>query len=64
MVNHNWVVTAGLHLLRRSVLAAVGDFDESTDPADDWDIALRVSRHGDIGFVPRVASTGVVTRRR
>ncbi len=51
LVHHNWVVTPGLHLIRRSVLARAGDFDPTTDPADDWDIALRISRVADIGFV-------------
>jgi GT2 family glycosyltransferase len=51
LVHHNWVVTPGLHLIRRTVLTRAGDFDPSTDPADDWDIALRISRVADIGFV-------------
>ena len=50
---HNWVLTPGTHLIRRDVMEMVGDFDVATDPADDWDMAIRVSRHGDIGFVDR-----------
>lgn len=47
---HNWVTTPGLHLVRRSVLEQVGGFDSSTDPADDWDLVVRISRHGPIAF--------------
>jgi glycosyltransferase involved in cell wall biosynthesis len=53
LVFHNWVVTPGLQLTRREVLDGVSAFDPETDPADDWDYAIRVSRHGDIGFVDR-----------
>ena len=54
LVNENWIVTSGLLLIRRSVVAAVGRYDPATDPADDWDYALRVSRHGGLAFVDRV----------
>ena len=53
LVHHNWVVTPGTQLLRRSVVDAVGEFDPRTDPADDADFVIRVSRLGDIGFVDR-----------
>jgi cellulose synthase/poly-beta-1,6-N-acetylglucosamine synthase-like glycosyltransferase len=53
LVHHNWIVTPGTQLLRRTILARVGGFDPRTDPADDADLAIRVSRHGDIGFVDR-----------
>ena len=53
LVYHNWVITPGLHLVRREILDRVGQYDPTTDPADDWDLAIRVSRHGDIGFVDR-----------
>ena len=53
LVHHNWVVTPGTQLLRRSILDSVGGFDPRTDPADDADLAIRVSRHGAIGFVDR-----------
>ena len=53
LIVHNWVLTPGTHLIRRSVIAQVGPFDVSTDPADDWDMALRISRFGAIGFVDR-----------
>jgi GT2 family glycosyltransferase len=53
LVHHNWIVTPGTQLLRRSIVAQVGGFDPHTDPADDADLAIRVSRYGDIGFVDR-----------
>jgi glycosyltransferase involved in cell wall biosynthesis len=53
LVVHNWVLTPGTHLIRRSVIEQVGPFDVSTDPADDWDMALRISRFGAIGFIDR-----------
>ena len=56
LVRHNWVLTPGTHLIRRSVLEAIGEralFDEHCAPADDWDLAIRVSRHGDMGYVDR-----------
>jgi GT2 family glycosyltransferase len=51
LVQQNWPFTPGLNLVRRSVAEQVGPFDPKTDPADDWDFNLRLSRHGDIGFV-------------
>jgi hypothetical protein len=53
LVVHNWVWTPGTHLVRRRVAEQVGSFDVATDPADDWDMAIRISRFGDIGFVNR-----------
>ncbi len=47
----NWVVTPGTQLIRRDVVERVGGFDAETTPADDWDMAIRVSRVGDIGCV-------------
>jgi glycosyltransferase involved in cell wall biosynthesis len=51
---HNWVTTPGLHVVRRSVLDEVGGFDPSTDPADDWDLVVRISRHGPIAFLDQI----------
>ena len=51
---HNWVTTPGLHLVRRTVIELVGDFDPSTDPADDWDFVVRISRHGPIAFLDQI----------
>jgi glycosyltransferase involved in cell wall biosynthesis len=39
----NWVLFSTV-LFKREVFAAVGEFDPDLPPADDWDIALRVSR--------------------
>ena len=53
MVVESWLLTPGTHLVRRSVAERVGDFDRLAVPADDWDMAIRVSRCGPIGFVSR-----------
>lgn len=49
----NWICTPGLHLVRREVLEKVGAFDPNTVPCDDWDMSVRLSRHGPIGFTQR-----------
>jgi glycosyltransferase involved in cell wall biosynthesis len=54
LVMDNRVITPGIHLIRRGALEKVGDFDPSTDPADDWDFVARLSRHGNIGFIDRI----------
>jgi GT2 family glycosyltransferase len=51
LVYHYWMVTPGTQLLRTDVVRRVGGFDPATDPADDADLAVRVSRLGDLGFV-------------
>jgi len=51
---HNHVVTPGLSLIRTRVLAALGGFDPATDPADDWDMNLRIGRQGGYALVDRV----------
>lgn len=51
MIHHNYPATPGLHLVRRVALNEVGEFDPTTDPADDWDFAIRLSRLGPIGFL-------------
>jgi glycosyltransferase involved in cell wall biosynthesis len=51
LVFENWILTPGTTLIRRQVIEAIGGFDPDTVPADDWDMALRVSRCGEIGFV-------------
>jgi glycosyltransferase involved in cell wall biosynthesis len=53
MALENWIVTPGTLLMRRTVAEAAGGFDERAVPADDWDMAIRVSRIGDIGYVDR-----------
>jgi glycosyltransferase involved in cell wall biosynthesis len=54
LVHSNWVITPGLHLMRRAVFKQLLPFDSSTDPNDDWDLVLRLSRHGNIGFLNRL----------
>jgi glycosyltransferase involved in cell wall biosynthesis len=54
MLVENCVVTPGTSLIRRSALNAVGAFDPSACPADDWDLFIRLSRRSDILFVDRV----------
>lgn len=51
MVFENYPFTPGLHLVRRDVMERVGPFDPDTDPGDDWDMAIRISRQGPIGFL-------------
>ena len=53
LVYHYWPVTPGTQLLRHDVVAKVGGFDPATDPADDADLAIRVSRYGHAGYVDR-----------
>jgi hypothetical protein len=53
LVYANFVFTTGIHLVRRDIAELVGPFDPDTVPADDWDMAIRISRLGDIGYVPR-----------
>jgi len=48
---HNWVVTPGTLMMRRPVAMRAGLFDERAVPADDWDMAVRVSRLTDIGYI-------------
>jgi glycosyltransferase involved in cell wall biosynthesis len=51
MLHKNCPVTPGTALIRRSALDAIGDFDPSTAPADDWDLFLRLARKGDLNLV-------------
>jgi glycosyltransferase involved in cell wall biosynthesis len=52
-VVENVVQSPGTQLIRRSVLAQVGELDVATDPADDWDLVIRISRYGPSGFIDR-----------
>lgn len=54
LIYHNWVITPGIHLIRRDALSKVMPFDPLTSPADDWDLVVRLSRYGDIGFLKRL----------
>jgi glycosyltransferase involved in cell wall biosynthesis len=50
----NYVVTPGTSLIRRRVLAPLGGFAPATDPCEDWDMNLRIARHGGFALVDRV----------
>jgi glycosyltransferase involved in cell wall biosynthesis len=50
----NYVTTPGTSLVRRGVMEAVGGFEPTTEPCDDWDMNLRISRRGDFAFVNEV----------
>jgi cellulose synthase/poly-beta-1,6-N-acetylglucosamine synthase-like glycosyltransferase len=55
LVYHTWIVTPGVHLIRRDALRRAGEipFDPETDPADDADLWTRLARFGDVGFIDR-----------
>jgi glycosyltransferase involved in cell wall biosynthesis len=44
----------GLLLARRTAYELAGPFDSAMWPSDDWDITIRLSRHGDIIFLDRI----------
>jgi glycosyltransferase involved in cell wall biosynthesis len=48
------IPTPGAGLIRRSALDAIGPFDPSVVSSDDWDVWIRLSRLGSIGFVPTI----------
>lgn len=50
----NWIVTPGTCLIRRSTIEKVGVFEPSTSPADDWDLNIRLARHGEVRIVDAV----------
>jgi glycosyltransferase involved in cell wall biosynthesis len=50
----NYIATPGQVLLRRLALEAVGVFDPATSPCEDYDMYLRLSRHGPFVYVDRV----------
>jgi hypothetical protein len=52
-VVENIVQTPGTQLIRRSVIDRVGQLDVASDPADDWDLVIRISRYGASGFIDR-----------
>lgn len=49
-----WISTPGQILFRRSILEKSGLYDQALVPADDWEMCLRVSQYGPIGFVNAV----------
>ena len=50
----NTVYPPGLILVRRIYYEKAGPFDSSLRRMDDWDMIIRVSRFGDLGFLNRV----------
>lgn len=48
------IVSMGSGLIRRATLDAIGGFDPRAEPADDYDVWIRLSRRGEIAFVDRV----------
>jgi len=44
----------GLILARRPAYEKAGAFDAGVCPLEDWDMVIRLSRHGDFGFVEKV----------
>jgi glycosyltransferase involved in cell wall biosynthesis len=50
-----YIPQVGSLLVRREVVDAVGSFDTSLQGGEDWDWALRIARHCQIGFVSQVA---------
>jgi glycosyltransferase involved in cell wall biosynthesis len=51
---YNPLRTPGVALLKRSALETAGGFDAATEPADDWDLWLRLTRIGHLTFVDAV----------
>lgn len=50
----NYVVTPGTSLIRRHVFESLGGFAPSLDVCEDWDLNLRIARHGGFALVDRV----------
>jgi len=50
----NYPVTPGTMLVRRSVWNALGGYVPEAVPCDDWDMHLRIARHGGIVLVNRI----------
>jgi glycosyltransferase involved in cell wall biosynthesis len=50
----NYVVTPGTSLVRRRVFESLGGFAPTTTPCDDWDMNLRIARHGGFALVDQV----------
>ncbi len=50
----NCIWTPGQVLIRRAFLEEVGAFDSQTVPCDDWDMWLRLTRHGEIEFLDKI----------
>ncbi len=50
LLDRNMISTQTL-VVRRDVFLALGSFDETTTPIEDWDFALRLAERGPIAFV-------------
>jgi glycosyltransferase involved in cell wall biosynthesis len=50
LLERNMISTQTL-VVRRDVFLALGSFDETTTPIEDWDFALRLAHRGPIAFV-------------
>ena len=54
LINGNVLFPPGLVLARRSVYEKTGPFDEAFNGPEDWDMLIRLSRHGHLEFVDEV----------
>ena len=51
---NNAVYPPGVLLSKRIYYEKVGPFDSATTPVEDWDMLIRLGRHGDIHFINKV----------
>lgn len=54
LVYSNTIWTPGLVLIRRSILQKIDQFDHLAAPADDYDMWLRLTLHGELAFLCKV----------
>lgn len=54
LINGNVLFPPGLILTRKEFYEKVGPFDESFRGPEDWDMLIRLSRHGDFQFINEV----------
>ena len=54
VVTSSTIFPPGLILIRREALARTGGYDAAVQPADDWDMVIRLSRLGHLCFVNEV----------
>ena len=53
LLSDNFVGISGI-VARRSALLSVGGFDETLSPAADWDLALRITRAHQVGYLDMI----------
>jgi glycosyltransferase involved in cell wall biosynthesis len=53
LVYENCITSTGSGLVRRKNLTVFGDFDLRAEPADDYDLWIRLARQSEIAFVDR-----------